>query len=809
MRLLLILAILSFQIQLLSQNSISGTVENNSGQRLVGASIFLLDTNFAAATDDNGRFVIEDIPAGTYVMKCTYVGFSDLEQSIQLDSSLRLELVLDGTIYDLDRIVITANQLEDEDPFTYQNLSKENIERRNGSQDLPYLLEHTPSMVVTSDAGTGIGYTGLRVRGSDPTRINVTINGIPLNDSESHGVFWVNMPDFSNSVESIQIQRGVGPSTNGSGAFGASLNLNTNELYSNGFININSGYGSFNTRKVAVSMNTGLINNQYQIEGRYSYIASDGYVDRASANLSSWYFSAAKVDENSSLRLNLFSGKETTYQSWWGTPEAIIDEDEEALRAHYNRNVGSIYNTVEDSLNLFNSGRTYNYYTYENQVDDYRQTHVQLFYAKDFQNGLTLNATGHYTKGKGYFEEFRHQEDLQIYLLTDTFRLSDLVRRRWLDNDFYGAIINARYTLNENSLVTVGASANRYVGDHFGNVIAAEQGVNFNPFDRYYENTGKKLDINSYAKFDIALSDRLNVFADVQYRMIDYSAAGLDNGSIPIAIDTSYKFFNPKAGISYNLTAERNIYLSYARAQREPVRNDFIDAIGTAVPEPEKLDNIELGFRSNGAKSSYGINLYYMSYKDQLVVTGALNDVGGAIRQNVSDSYRMGIELQMGRQLNDALKWDVNLSYSQNKIDAFQEIIADYDNGGLIINDFENTDIAFSPNIVAGSVLEYAPNSFLKLYWQSKFVGRQYLDNTSNINRSIDPYWVNDIIVKYTLPTDYFEMFELKLMVNNLLNASYVSNGYSYSYSFGELVTENFYYPQAGIHFNLGLNVTF
>ena len=797
------------QSQLLSQNSIAGTVENNVGQRLVGASVFLLDTDYAAATDENGRFIIESVPAGTYILKCTYVGFADLETELQIDSSTNLNIVLEGTIYDLDRIVITANELKDEDPFTYQNLNKENIERRNGAQDLPYLLEHTPSMVVTSDAGTGIGYTGLRIRGSDPTRINVTINGIPLNDSESHGVFWVNLPDFSNSVESIQIQRGVGPSTNGSGAFGASLNLNTNQLYTNGFININSGYGSFNTRKVTVSMNTGMIDNQYQIEGRYSYIGSDGYVDRGSANLSSWYFSAAKVNENESLRLNVFSGKERTYQSWWGTPEAVVDGDEEALRAHYNRNVGSIYNTVEDSLNLFNSGRSYNYYTYEDQVDDYRQTHMQFFYAKDYLNGLTLNATAHYTLGEGFFEEFRYQDDLVDYMLSDTSRASDLVRRRWLDNDFYGAIVNARYAFNENSSITAGISGNRYVGDHFGQVIAAQQGVNFNPFDRYYDNKGKKLDINSYAKFDIALSDKFSAFGDVQYRLIDYSAQGMDNGKIPIDVDTSYTFFNPKGGLSYNLTPSQNIYVSYARAQREPVRNDFIDAVGTSVPEPEKLDNFEMGFRSNGTKASYGVNLYYMLYKDQLVVTGALNDVGAAIRQNVPDSYRMGIELQMGRQLSNMLRWDVNLSLSRNKIDQFQEIIADYANGGVIINEYQDTDIAFSPSVVAGSILEYAPKPYLQVYWQSKFVGRQYLDNTLNEDRSIDPYWVNDLIFKYTLPTDYFELFELKLMVNNVLDAKYVSNGYTFSYSIDELVTENFFYPQAGIHFNLGLNMTF
>ena len=467
----------------------------------------------------------------------------------------------------------------------------------------------------------------MRIRGSDATRINVTINGVPLNDSESHGVFWVDLPDFASSIESLQVPRGLGPSTNGAGAFGASIGLNTSQIYQNSFVNINSAYGSFDTKKMGVSINTGLINNAFQIEGRYSLIQSDGYIDRASSNLKSWYLSATRVKEKSSLSLNVFSGKERTYQAWWGTPEALLS-DKLSLTEHYFNNQGSIYKTEADSINLFESGGTYNYYNYENQVDDYRQTHYQLLHAIELSPSFVLNSTLHYTKGKGFFEEYRVNDNIQDYGSEYQALNTDLVRRRWLDNDFFGLIINGKYVLNKDVSLFLGGSFNRYLGDHFGQVIWADKLEIMEPGKHYYDNTGEKDDLNFYTKAEWMLDNHWRLFGDFQIRKIDYTVDGIDNGSLPVSVDTSYTFINPKAGITYRIDKTKQAFISYARGHREPVRSDFIDAVGSAVPDAETLHDFEAGFSSSNASMDVVTNFYYMLYEDQLVLTGALNDVG-------------------------------------------------------------------------------------------------------------------------------------------------------------------------------------
>ncbi len=806
--LLLILSIVS--IQVMGQNRLSGRVVNESGELLMSASVFLHGTEYAAVTDEDGEFVIENIKSNEYQLRCTYIGYKSYKEYIDIDESFEIEIVMEGSPFQVSEIEIVAAALEEDSPYAYAEYNREQIELKDLGQDLPYLLEHTPSMVVTSDAGAGIGYTYMRLRGTDPTGINVTINGVPLNDSESHGVFWVNMPDFANSVDEIQVQRGAGPSTNGAGAFGGSIGLNTNKINQNPEITFKGSYGSFNTQKLSAEMSTGLINNRFTLDGRYSIIKSDGYIDRARADLQSYFFSAAEIGENHSIRLNVISGKEITYQAWNGVPEAKLFGTQEDLVAHFNRNSNGDYNTVQDSINLFDSGRTYNAYTYEDQVDDYGQDHYQLIYALRPSSKLNLNATAHYTKGDGFFETFKYDEDLAsdysaIQVVdSDSMVITDanIIRRKWLSNDFYGIILDSEYEANDALTLKIGGAYNTYKGDHFGKLIFVEGAVNLNPLQNYYFNQSTKDDYNVYGKAEYQIGNSINAFLDAQYRIIDYVAEGIDDDG-PISIDANYNFFNPKIGLSYELNDKGLLYASYAVAQREPTRSDFVDAIGTEIPESELLHDIEVGYRAQVDNLSFESNFYFMNYTNQLVLTGAVNNVGSPVRTNVDKSYRTGIELSGIYKINEAMNARANLTLSRNKIDQFEQVIAPN------VIQFSDTDIAFSPNIVAGSQLDYIVTKGLTISWLSKYVGKQFLDNTSSDSKSIDPYWVNDLLFHYNIKTEYTNNLSAKLLVNNIVDAKYVSNGYTYSYDFNGVITENYFYPQAGINFLLGLELSF
>jgi len=812
-------------LQLQAQVTLSGHIKNESGEPLIGASVFLRGSDYATISDDKGYYELDDIFPGDYDLKVTYLGLKSHTEFMTLEESGTFDVILSGSIFEIDEIEVTANYLDAEAPFTYSEMQKEDIQLKNLGQDIPFLLEHTPSMVVTSDAGAGIGYTGMRIRGSDGTRINVTINGVPLNDSESHGVFWVDLPDFGSSTDNIQIQRGVGPSTMGAGAFGATVGLNTNKINLNPFVKFDATYGSFNTQKYSVSVGTGLMNDKYTLEGRYTTILSDGYVDRATSDLQSWYITAAKIGDNHSLRFNAFSGEERTYQSWYGVPEAKITGDADDLLTHYNNNVGAIYLTTQDSINLFDSDRRYNYYTYEDEVDNYVQSHFQLIYQVQPSDVLKVNTTLHYTKGGGFFESYKVGEDLVDYNLggeiMDTFDnqivTTDLVRRKWLRNHFYGAIVNAKYTANDALDLQFGLGVNRYDGEHVGNVIHIPNVTDLNTLFPYYSSDAIKDDANVFVKGDYKITPKFSLYGDLQYRIIDYTSFGSDDGDIipemSVNIDANYNFFNPKFGLNFKLKENQSIYLSYAKAQREPVRSDFVDANTDAfIPKPESLNDIELGFKTSSSKFGLNVNAFLMLYKDQLVVTGAVNDVGGAIRTNVDDSYRYGLELSGAYAFTDKLRWAPNLALSQNKIDAFTELIINYV-GENQENNFENTDIALSPNIVFGSRLTYSFTENFNAHLLSKYVGKQYLDNTSNENKKIDPYFFSDLVLSYGITGDFVQNAEIKLSVNNILNTSYVSNGYTYSYILGDpvddLISENAYYPQAGINFLLGASVSF
>ncbi len=714
----------------------------------------------------------------------------------------------------LSEIVISTTRAGDKSPVAYTNLEKEEIEERNLGQDIPFLLRLTPSLVTTSDAGTGVGYTGMRIRGSDATRINITINGIPYNDAESQGTFWVNLPDFSSSLNSIQIQRGVGTSTNGAGAFGGSVNLETSVPSSSAFGEINNSVGSFGTRKHNIIINSGLINNRWSFEGRLSKIASDGYVDRATADLKSYFLSGSYIGKNTTLKALVFGGKEVTYQSWYGTPEAVLNGDSDGIEEVIANNGLN----AEQADNIRNDGRTFNWYFYDNEVDNYTQDHYQLHLSQRINNSLSFNLSGHYTYGRGYFEQFREGEDLledygldYVTVGAETVMETDLIRRRWLDNDFYGFTYGLIF--NEGRVdATLGGGYNYYSGDHFGEVIWAQFAATSDIRERYYDNVGEKKDFNSFLKLNYDLSDKVNLFGDLQVRTVNYHTTGVDNDRQNIDIGDDYAFFNPKIGASYSLNRNNSIYASYAIGNREPDRNDFIDS--PVVPKHETLRDLEIGYKVSTSDMVFNVNVYHMNYKNQLVLTGELNDVGSNIRTNAPKSHRTGIELSGGVQLTEAINWSGNVTLSQNKIENFTEVLYDYgeafDEFNILENDFRDTDISFSPNTIATSNWTFSPSNFLSFSLITKYVGKQFLDNTSNDNRSIDAYFVNDIQVGFNFSSQLIKEIEIKLLVNNILSHQYESNGYTFGYFGGSnAVRENYYYPQAGRNFLLGLRLRF
>ncbi len=799
------------------QFTIEGKVLTANEEPLVGASIFLRDSEYATISDETGYWKLQVSESGKYLLKCTYLGYNAIEKEIDLIDDYNFDLVMSGSIFELDKIEIKSSVAKESSPFTYSNFTKKDIQKNNLGQDMPVLLQHSTSAVMTSDAGAGIGYTGLRIRGSDATRINVTINGIPLNDAESQGVFWVNLPDFASSVSSLQIQRGVGTSTNGVGAFGATISMNTNEINQNPYANFNATYGSFNTLRYSAAVGTGLMNDKFSIDFRYSAIDSDGYIDRASSDLSSYFISAAKVGQKSMLRLNMFSGHEVTYQSWYGSPIQKVNGDDEGLLIHYNNNLGSIYQTTTDSLNLFGSDRRYNYYTYDNQVDDYTQTHYQLLYDRNLSNDWVVNSALHYTRGLGFFEEYKIDQSFADYNLPDqtnddgmVFSSSDLIRRRWLDNHFMGGLTSLQKKFGESIFMT-GAGFNTYIGDHYGQVAWAAVDSNIDNDDRYYDNRGNKTDFNAFAKLDYKLNDRLSIFGDVQLRNITYDIMGIDNDMVNLNIDTSMTFVNPKLGLNYQISNQQSIYASLAVANREPDRNDFVsNFVQSRTVMHETLYDYEAGWKMQTEKLSLQANAYFMDYKNQLVLTGELDDVGSNLRTNVPSSYRAGIELTAAISVLENLIWSPNFTLSRNKIKSFNQVVYDYTNGFEIINiPFENTDISFSPAVISGSSLRYRPIKNGEIEWLAKYVGKQYLDNTSDDAKSLDAYFVNDLRFSYDVDLAFAKSMRFSLLVNNVLNTLYSANGYTYSYIFGDTISEVFLYPQAGINFLLNAEIRF
>lgn len=717
-----------------------------------------------------------------------FASFCLVSYSIQAQTNISKD-TLSSEI--LDEVLVQAVRANNKTPMAFSNLNKKDLAKRNLGQDIPVLMNFMPSVVTTTDAGNGVGYTGIRVRGSDGTRINVTINGIPYNDAESHGSFWVNMPDFVSSVENLQLQRGVGTSTNGSGAFGASLNLLTDAYAYEANGEISNSFGSFNTRKHTAKFSTGLINNTFELTGRLSNLYSDGYIDRASSKLNSYFLQGTFINEGTLIKALVFGGKEKTYQAWNGI-------DAETLKTNRTYNSSGAYYDDNGQLQFYN-----------NETDNYQQDHYQLHWNEKWNTNWNTNIAVHYTKGFGYFENYKSDENLfddygitPIEVNGEIKEASDVIRRKYLDNYFYGITFSAQYIKDDLELL-FGGAANTYDNDHFGEVLWVKTQPQKSFPQEFYRDNSKKNDINGYVKASYTFNDQWILFGDVQLRNVSYKANGDDTG----LVDDKFNFFNPKAGLTYKINPNSQAYFSYARAHREPNRTDY----ESGNPKPEQLNDFELGYRFGSEKLALNINGYYMLYKDQLVLTGALNDVGAAIRENSGNSYRLGIEIDGTWRFAD--KWQINpsVTLSSNKNVDYKAQI----NGELV--DLGNTNISFSPNIIVGNALTYTPINNLYVSWLSKYVGEQFMGNTDSEASKLDAYFTNDLNISYEIPLKkWFKSISFNILANNIFNVKYVSNGYYYTYDDDWSVPGSIstiegagYYPQAQFNILGGISLKF
>ncbi|MBV7531183.1 TonB-dependent receptor [Chitinophaga sp. sic0106] len=771
-----------------AQSVVTGTVTNKAnGQPMEGVSVSV--NQQGALTDRKGHFSIPLKKSGAYTLNASFLGFKPYTAAINANGQLRADIALEETGLFVKPVEISSLRAGKNSPFVNSTMNAEEIKKANLGQDLPFILNQQPGVVSSSDAGTGIGYTGMRVRGSDITRINVTVNGIPVNDAESQGTFFVNMPDFASSVSSIELQRGVGTSTNGAGAFGATLNLSTNEFREKAYGEINSSFGSFNSWKNTVRAGSGLIGDHFTIDARLSKITSDGYIDRATSDLKSFYTSAAYISKKTAIRLNIFSGKERTYQAWNGVPEALLKTDR-----------------------TYNSAGTEKPGTpYDNETDNYQQDHYQLFYNQEIKSNLNFNVAAHLTRGRGYYEQYKANQDFPKYGLKppvingDSVYTTDLVRQLWLDNYFYGGVFSVNRTGKKFNW-SLGGGWNRYEGQHIDKVIWAYVGIDKDY--EYHRFPADKNDFNIYWKGQYNITDAFQFFVDLQYRNVQYNMYGFDDDA-NYKPQLKYNFFNPKAGINYFLNPNSRLFASIAVAHKEPNRTDFESNIGAKEPQPEELRDIEAGYSWHNSNVNIQANVYYMDYKNQLVQTGQLNDVGAYIRTNIPKSYRMGVELTATAKLSNVFTIAADAALSDNKVKNFNGVYYDGDYAPHTV-EFGTTPISFSPNFVGGYTLSAKPVKNLNIDLLGKYVSRQFLDNTGDKNASLKAYYVSDLRLGYTIPQSLFRELGVQLLLNNIFNKMYEPNGSTYgTYVDGKVVPDNYYYPMAGFNFFVGVNVGF
>lgn len=808
-----------------AQGPVSGIITDaRTGAPLPGATV-LLDGTPSGATDVAGAFTLPAVPAGLHELRVTFLGYEPLVQRLQgqpTEQRLSARLQAGGVL--TAEALVTASRANNRTATAYTNLSREDLAKRNFGQDLPYLLDQTPSVVVTSDAGAGVGYTDIRIRGTSNTGINMTINGVPLNDAESHGSFLVNLPDLASSISSLQVQRGVGTSQNGGAAFGASLNISTLEARPEAYAETQNTFGSFNTWRNNVQFGTGLLGGRFTVDGRLSRISSDGYVKRGASDLKSYYLAAGYQGKNTLLKFITFSGREKTYQSWNGVPEPALTGDRALLQQYIDN--GEL--SPADAERALREGRRYSYYTYDNQTDNYQQNHYQLHLSQGLGEGWNLGAALHLTRGFGYYESYRTGRKLVEYGLPNlvlgdtTIKRSNLVDRKWLDNYFYGGTFALNYQPREGKLqATLGGAWNQFRNDHYGEVIWAQYASSGNTRQRYYFNDARKTDYNAYARATWQVLPRLGVYADMQVRHITYRIDGVEDDQNDVTTRARYTFFNPKAGATLALGEGQQLYASYAVGQREPVRSDFTDRpAGDQSARAEHLQDFEGGYRLTLPTTSalgpvtalrFEANYFYMKYRNQLVATGQLNDVGTALRTNAPRSYRTGLELTAAASASDKLSLSSTLTLSRNRILDFREVTYDADYNPVTAAEGRTTTISYSPSVVSGHTLEGQPLRGLRLALLYKTVSRQYLDNSASEDRRLKPYQVLDFRVRYSIRPEFVKEIELGLLVSNVLNRRYEANGYTYGYpgADGRQQTFNWYFPQATRNFLASVGVKF
>lgn len=726
-------------------------------------------------------------------------------------------------VVNLQEVQVVSTRANAQTPVAFTNIQKDQISKQNFGQDIPFLLSTTPSVLTTSDAGSGVGYTSIRVRGTDATRINITTNGIPMNDAESHSIYWVNMPDFASSLEDMQIQRGAGTSTNGSGAFGGSINMRTQGIPSQSYAEVSGSYGSFNTHKETVKVGSGLINNHWAFDARLSNIQSDGYRDRATSDLKSYFVQGGYYGENTTVKFITFGGQEKTYHAWDGISKQQLDTDRT-----YNPN-GVIKDDNENKGNAIGF--------YDDQTDNYRQTHYQLLFNQLFSSSWNLNVAFHYTDGFGYYQEYKNGRTLKEYGLEPFYMTADankdgvpdgsvllektnLVRQKLVNSGFGGGVFSLNYK-NEKLDASLGGGLSRYSNDHYGKVLWVKNySGQLSPDHEYYRNNGSKTDGNIYAKANYKLTQGLSLYADLQYRHIHYTIDGdndkWDWNAQPahlqkLNINENFSFFNPKAGLFWQINPHHSAYASFAVAQKEPTRNNYTDGLFTQLPKPEKLQDYELGYTYRNSWFTAGVNLYYMDYTDQLVLNGKLNEIGEAMAENVKDSYRMGIEIALGARITNWLRWDVNGTWSKNRIENYTGYVSDYDDNweelwtqsSIALG---SSPISFSPSFMGNSLISANYRGF-DISLQSQYVSSQYLDNFGIKENSLDAYFVSHLSMAYTFKVPYVKGITVGATVYNLFNEQYETNGYSQTaalYKNGdkntpmELVNDPRYYPMAG-----------
>lgn len=795
---------LVYNLDLHAQSGLQGQVKSKNGEPIPFAVTGIKNTQLSATSDGNGNFEFKNLKNETYIFTTKCLGYADHIDTVIVNGNLQFVVSLEESNKQLDEVVVNATRVDKNSGMAFNNIDAETLKKQNLGQDAPYMLNQLPSVVVNSDAGNGVGYTGIRIRGSDGTRINVTINGVPVNDAESQGTYFVDMPDLVSSSNNIQVQRGVGASSNGAGAFGASINFQTNELKDKPYANVISTAGSFNTFRNTLAAGTGLLNNKFTLDARASNISSDGYIDRAKTNLQSYYLAGGYYGKKTVVKFINFLGQEKTYQAWNYVPEDSIKKG--------NRT----YNSCGEFVDA--NGKTV---YYNNETDNYKQNNFQLHVINQLNSKMSFNVTGHYTKGKGYYEQYKQGQNFSDYNLQnvitakgDTISNTNLIRRLWLDNDFAGGIFNFNYKPSSKLSMVLGGGYNTYFGLHFGRVMWAQYASNSTVDYQYGLNSANKNDGNVYLKINYKPISNLNVFVDLQGRTVSYRFLGFNDTLASKMQNQAYTFFNPKAGVSYDVNSNLNVYASFAMANKEPNRDDFVQSSPQSRPRPEQLIDIEAGAKYIRKKIYLAANFYNMQYTNQLVLNGQINNVGAYNRVNVASSFRRGVELEVNSELTKYISIGGNIALSQNKILNFVEYTDSSDVDYTIYiqhkKSYGNTDISFSPNIVSSAMIAIKLIKHLEITFINKYVARQFLDNTSNKNRSINPYNVLDARVNYTVKTTVIPEITMMLSVYNLLSKKYETNGYTYSYYEGAaLKTFNFLAPSAPLNFLGGVSFKF